>query len=207
MWTTLTTRLAAPALVALAVATCAPPDAPVAPPPDLAPLPPAVTAPEIDEPYLPPVPTVTAGPRGPMEMTLVVRAETTAAEAGALVVAAPPRLVLTLAPCHFTEAEPDFEPVVSEQDCRAVNRTSFEGRSQRALVVPPGDYEIEVHNAAFDRDLGFWLRREDDWSISAVSAGGVPSGGSRSWLVSLTPGRWIYSCPLSPTPDYLLIVR
>lgn len=179
------------------------------PPPELAtPNLEAAPLPELEAPALPPVlPTPTPTAVGAFEMLLPVTEEVSAEELG-LLTRAEGRLALTLdlAPCRFAAAEPETstEPV---SDCRAWNRVSAHDRTQRAIVVHPGTYEIVVRNEAFERGLGLWLRREDEPSLPVIAGGGANLDGEARWSVELTSGRYIYSCPLSPTPDYLLIVR
>ncbi|MFT6395893.1 MAG: hypothetical protein ACJAYU_000635 [Bradymonadia bacterium] len=142
-------------------------------------------------------------------MLLSVTEELSAAEAGVLLVGpGANRLSFELDACRFTAAEPNWDAGETEEDhCRNINRATVHNRSARALVVHPGEYEFLVSNSAFERPLGFWLRREDDPNTPILTGGGAQFGASKSWSAELLPGRYIYSCPLSPTPDYLLIVR
>lgn len=170
----------------------------------------AAPAPEFVAPELPPVlPAPTPTALAASEMLLTVSEEISAAEAGILSVEpGANRLNLTLGACRMEAAEPDWDAgEVDEDHCRAINRTTVHGRTARALVVHPGEYEFVVTNSAFERPLGLWLRREDDQNTPVLSGGGADFGENKSWTAELLPGRYIYSCPLSPTPDYLLIVR
>lgn len=159
------------------------------------------------EPYLPPVPDGVDRSAPPPGLVLPVRGERLAADAGAVEPGDVPRLVLTLAPCRFEPAEPEGPAPPEADDCRAHNRETFFERSQDALVVPPGVYDIVVRNRAFDRPLGLWLRAETEPGSALVSAGGIEPGGERVWRTTLTEGSYLYSCPLSPTPSYRLVVR
>lgn len=196
------------ALACAFAASCAPQArAPVAasPPAELAPEP--VTPERAPEP--PPLPTppdVDAPPPGPTEMLLDVAREQSAAEVGALDVADGVTLTLHVAPCRIAEAEPSarFE---ARADCRAVNRATVRSREQTALVVPPGTVRFVVENTRDEGDAGFWLRADGRIDAALVSAGGIAPGASLSWDVPLEPGTYTYACPLSPTPDYTLIVR
>lgn len=170
----------------------------------------AAPTPEYSAPELPPVlpapaPTAIAA----SEMFLTVTEEVSAAEAGVLVVEpGANRLNFELDACRFTAAEPDWNAGDAEAGhCREINRATVHSRGARALVVHPGEYEFQVTNSAFERPLGFWLRREDDPNVPILTGGGASFGGHNSWSAELLPGRYVYSCPLSPTPDYLLIVR
>lgn len=112
-----------------------------------------------------------------------------------------------LRPCRFAHAEPGFTTDAPDGHCRDVNQTTMDERAQRALVLSPGTWVVTVTNDAFDRELGLWLRSTEAPEVPIISAGGIARGESRQFTVALTPGEYIYSCPLSPTPDYTLIVR
>lgn len=140
-------------------------------------------------------------------MELAVEGEALASRVGALEPGYPVTLRLTLRPCRVAEAEPGFDWSVDEDHCREVNRATFAERTQRALVVSPGEYIVRVTNDAFDRELGLWLRRTNQPETPIISAGGIGRDESRGWTVELEPGTYTYSCPLSPTPDYRLVVR
>lgn len=205
------------AIVFAASAACAPsmtPSPPSGPPAALAPAPAPLVV-EVDTPELPPVPTVEDGPRAATELQVALADEISAEALGALApareVGGVPRVLLTLEPCRFAPAETANSPSAPDpgtlDHCRRANQAGFSARRAHALVVPPGTWELEVQNEAFDRALGLWLRREDDPTDTRISAGGIPAGESRSFMVTLEPGRYLYSCPLSPTADYVLIVR
>jgi hypothetical protein len=116
-------------------------------------------------------------------------------------------LTLTQAPCRFVENEPDAQFEASSAiGCRKFSYEALPTRGQRALRVAAGRWRIEVHNAGTGRDLGFWLRREDD-GFTVVSAGGIASDARGMYVVDLAAGRYLYSCPLNPTPSYLLVVQ
>ena len=63
-------------------------------------------------------------------------------------------------------------------------------------------------------ELGFWLRSKDyDWrnplhklTKTNISGGGLSTGKTNEYEVTLKPGEYVYSCPLNPTPDYRLVV-
>ena len=192
--------------VALLVA-CATPRS--EPPAELAsPMLEAAPVPELEAPELPPVlPTPPPTSVGAFEMLLPVAEELTAEELG-LLEEGPDGLALRLEllPCRFAAAEP-ARTLDPSDACRATNGATVHERTQVALVVHPGTYELIVENNAFDRALGLWLRREDEPTLPIVAGGGAEMGAEARWSVELLPGRYLYSCPLSPTPDYVLIVR
>lgn len=189
-------------LVACASPRSGPPSELATPNLEAAPLP-QLAAPELPPVLPPPAPTSV----GAFELVLPIAEEIAAAELGILEhLEGRSTLTFELARCRFTAAEPDAQDV-PEDDCRSWNAETVHERSQRAIVVHPGAYEFVVQNRAYDRALGFWLRREDEPTLPIVAGGGAEAEGEARWNVELEPGRYVYSCPLSPTPDYVLIVR
>lgn len=147
--------------------------------------------------------------RAPDDLTVPTVAVVDAAAAGLVDGSTtPPTLRLTQAPCRFVEAEPDasWDAQVAT-DCRAFHQEQFDGRSHRALRLAPGSWQIAVTNASVGRDVGLWLRSEDPSVAPLVSSGGVAPGETLTWAVELSPGRYLYSCPLNPTANYLIEVE
>lgn len=169
------------------------PAAPAVPPP----------APAARQPYDP-----LASVRSPTDLTLAPLQRVDAVAAG---VARPGgargTLHLTVDGCRIVEPEP-LAPTASSDvaTCRRSVREDFDDRGQRVLVVPAGSWEIVVDNVRTERDAGLWLRDARAPERTLVSAGGIAAGGTARYEVELTPGQWIYSCPITPTPDYLLVV-
>lgn len=150
------------------------------------------------------------GVRPPDDMVMHRIDEVDAAAAGALHHESG-RAVLrfTHAGCGFVEAEPLLRslPTGSAPDCRDFHRETFERRRQRILRVEADTYIIEVRNAGGERALGFWLREHRQHSPRTyISYGGVAPDQSARFTVTLPPGEYLYSCPLSPSADYLLRV-
>jgi hypothetical protein len=119
-----------------------------------------------------------------------------------------PAIRLTVAGCRVEEAEPDFSVAdPTREACVEANRLQFASRSQRALVLSAGLWRLVVENRHPDRDAGLWIRRADDPSATVLSAGGAFPGEEQTYEVELTPGDYLYSCPMTPTVDYRLEVR
>ncbi|HAA91953.1 MAG TPA: hypothetical protein DCS82_02945 [Rhodospirillaceae bacterium] len=132
----------------------------------------------------------------------------------------PQVLKLTQIGCQFVESENGvnhgYQPK-SAADCKKINKETGKDRLTKAkeIVVKPGKYVIRVTNKNVPYALGFWIRSEGyDWknplhkvSKLSVSGGGLTLGKSRDYEVELKPGRYTYSCPLNPTPDYTLVVK
>ncbi len=58
--------------------------------------------------------------------------------------------------------------------------------------------------------LGFWLRGSGivgRVTLPSVSGGGLTTGATMDYAVTLKAGEYLYSCPLNPTPEYRLVVE
>jgi hypothetical protein len=42
--------------------------------------------------------------------------------------------------------------------------------------------------------------------LPSTSGGGLTLGTSRDYTIELKPGKYVYSCPLNPTPNYKIEV-
>ena len=124
---------------------------------------------------------------------------------------------LTQVPCQFLDVEADHGfKTTKKADCDAINAKTTEQRLQQAKVMElkSGDYVFRVKNKNVPYELGFWLREKDyDWrnplhklSKVSISGGGLTTGNSRDYEVTLKPGEYLFSCPLNTTPDYRLVV-
>ena len=124
---------------------------------------------------------------------------------------------LTQTPCQFLDVEADqgFKST-KKADCDAINAKTAKERLEKAKVLElkAGDFIFKVANKNVPYELGFWLREKDyDWrnpihklTKISVSGGGLTTGKSRDYEVTLKPGEYLYSCPLNTTPDYRLVV-
>ena len=101
-------------------------------------------------------------------------------------------------------------------DCEAVNAKTGAARLAEAtmLRLKPGEYIFRVTNKDVPYSLGFLLRSKGyDWANpihkltkTSISGGGMTTGKTLEYTVTLKPGEYVYSCPLNTTPDYRLIV-
>ncbi|MFT5720097.1 MAG: hypothetical protein ACI9W6_000387 [Motiliproteus sp.] len=122
---------------------------------------------------------------------------------------------LTQLPCQFLESEAGINHgfrSASAEDCKQVNSDTAAARLQAVepMVLKPGKYLFRVTNQDVPYALGFWLRGEGlvgRATLPNVSGGGMTTGTTLEYEVELKPGRYLYSCPLNPTPDYRLVVR
>lgn len=147
--------------------------------------------------------------RFPLELTLRIQDIRDADELGIWSVEDDgPVLELHASSCRFADAEPFWTASESDRDgCIETNRTAFEDRTQVAIRVPSGDARVRIVNQGVGRPVGLWIRPTEDPGVTVLSVGGVADGEAREFEISLEPGTYLYSCPLNPTPDYLLMVE
>ena len=125
---------------------------------------------------------------------------------------------LTQTGCQFLEPEGEDREFATntKADCVTVNQKTGTERlnDSEVLHLKPGTHTFRVTNRDVPYELGFWLRSEGyDWrnplhklTKTSVSGGGLTEGTTQDYTVTLTPGEYLYSCPLNPTPDYRLVV-
>jgi len=128
-------------------------------------------------------------------------------------------ITLTQTGCQFLEPEGTDHAykTAKADDCNAINAKTGKDRLAESNVVKlkAGEYIFRVTNKNVPYDLGFWLRDKDyDWrnplhklSKTSVSGGGLSTGKTKDYKVTLKPGEYVYSCPLNPTPDYRVVVE
>lgn len=125
---------------------------------------------------------------------------------------------ITQVPCQFLEPEAtnhDYK-TTKKADCVAINDKTGKMRVQdsKVLKLTPGKYIFRVTNKDVPYEVGFWLRTKGyDWrnpidklTKTSVSGGGLTEGKTKDYAVTLTPGDYVYSCPLNPTPNYKIVV-
>ncbi|NWF38738.1 hypothetical protein F3F96_06280 [Mariprofundus sp. NF] len=121
-------------------------------------------------------------------------------------------VTLTQTACQIIEAEADMQHYKADRAdaCEAVNEKTGELRLQKAtaLRLKAGDYIFRVSNKDVPYALGFWLRGVglSRYTLPSVSGGGLHTGDTKDYRVRLEAGEYRYSCPLNPTPDYVLFV-
>jgi hypothetical protein len=152
----------------------------------------------------------------PSSICVTLIAATMLLLAGGVQAAADPTVIeLNQAPCQFLESEGGVDHGYqsrSAADCVAINERTGEARLARAepLVLAPGEYIFRVRNRDVLYELGFWLRGDGliaRATLPSVSGGGLATGTTQDYRITLEPGAYVYSCPLNPTPDYPLVVR
>lgn len=80
------------------------------------------------------------------------------------------------------------------------------------LELKAGKYIFQVTNKNVDKEVGFWLRKKTadgkGKSLPNSDAGHLKGGETgKTGVVMLEPGEYLYSCPLNPTPHYLITVK
>ncbi len=122
-----------------------------------------------------------------------------------------PVVVLNLTGCRVREAEPRAVPLTASAPggCEALNRASLPVRERafRRLRLPAGRYVFRVFNADVAWAAGFEMRGATDASLPKATGQGIAPGTGKDFLIDLKPGRYLYRCPLSPTPEYPLLVE
>ena len=120
---------------------------------------------------------------------------------------------LTQTPCQFLEPEGVDQGYSSTRkaDCEAINAKSGDQRvsNSETITLAPGDYVFRVANKNVPYGLGFWLRGDglvNRATLPSVSGGGLATGTSKDYKITLKPGEYVFSCPLNTTPDYKLVV-
>ncbi len=123
-------------------------------------------------------------------------------------------ITLTQTPCQFVETEGTDHGYTanSAADCKTINKQSGAERVAKSNVIKlkPGAYTFRVTNKNVPYDLGFWLRGQGvvgRTTLPSVSGGGLKPGVTKDYNITLKPGKYYFSCPLNPTPDYELIVE
>ena len=125
---------------------------------------------------------------------------------------------LTQTGCQFLEPEGmDHQyQTAQKSDCETINAKTAKDRLAKSevMTLKPGDYVFRVTNKNVPYELGFWFRDKDyDWrnplhklSKVSVSGGGLVTGKTNDYVVTLKPGEYVFSCPLNTTPDYRVVV-
>jgi hypothetical protein len=122
-------------------------------------------------------------------------------------------ITLTQTGCQFLESERvDYKfDTTKAEDCQRINGETLSDRQQSfsPLQLAPGEYIFRVTNRDVPYELGFYLRGAglSQATLPQISGGGMLQGTTQEYRVSLRPGRYVFSCPLNPTPDYPLVVQ
>jgi len=129
--------------------------------------------------------------------------------------AEPTVVTLTQVGCQFLESENDVDHgfvTEKQKDCENINTENGDERlaDSKTIELAAGDYVFRVTNKNVPYPLGFWLRGDglaNRALLPSVSGGGLVTGKTLDYEITLKPGEYVYSCPLNPTPDYKLVVN
>ncbi|MFQ5353320.1 MAG: hypothetical protein ACE5DR_00100 [Thermodesulfobacteriota bacterium] len=114
-------------------------------------------------------------------------------------------------PCTIIEAEENPRTFVSNNidDCKRINKETARERTFKVLRLKAGKTIFRVTNDNVPYPLGFWVRGKGvaRLTLPSVSGGGLDTGATKDYVIDLKPGKYLYSCPLNPTPDYPLVVE
>lgn len=122
-------------------------------------------------------------------------------------------ITLTQTGCQFLEPEGKDHGYTTQsaEDCEKINAKRGDKRLKKSqtITLKAGTYHFDVENKNVPYTLGFWLRGAGFQRVllPSVSGGGIEQGETKRYTVTLTPGKYVYSCPLNPTPDYALVVE
>ncbi len=80
----------------------------------------------------------------------------------------------------------------------------------KELKLKPGNYVFKIVNKGVNHEVGFYLQENDEKgkAVAGSDAGHVRNGETTTTgTVTLTKGKYVYSCPLNPTPHYVITVE
>lgn len=99
-------------------------------------------------------------------------------------------------------------------DAKVISLEQTDGQfTIQSLTLPAGDYTFEIANNDVDHEVGFVLAPKGKTDVAnhikdAYLTETVATGKkSTSKVVHLTPGEYVYFCPMNPTPQYTLTVK
>lgn len=122
---------------------------------------------------------------------------------------------LTQTGCQFLQPEQGYDhrfKTKQATDCVEINSETGADRlaEVKPLVLKPGRYVFRIQNRDVPYQLGFYLRASSRLIRALrpkVVGGGIEQGETKDYEVELVAGKYLYSCPLNPTPDYPLTVK
>jgi hypothetical protein len=129
--------------------------------------------------------------------------------------ASPTIIDLTQTGCQFLEPEQGYDhrfKTKQATDCVEINAETGADRiaEVKPIVLKPGKYVFRIQNRDVPYQLGFYLRSSSRLIRALrpkVVGGGIEQGETKDYEVELVAGKYLYSCPLNPTPDYPLTVK
>ncbi len=109
-----------------------------------------------------------------------------------------------------------FAFTTNAQEAKKISLEQTKGEfTQKSVTVSEGTYIFEIANTGVDHNVGFVLvpegkdasKPENHISTAYVTAPVATNATGKSNKVELKKGKYVYFCPLNPTPQYTLIVE
>lgn len=104
-----------------------------------------------------------------------------------------------------------------EKGVTVIELTQVEGQFQtQELNLKPGKYQFRVVNKSVDHEVGFVIQKASDKDgdlmetavENSFTSEHVKMGDAQyTGIVELQKGKYVYSCPLNPTPHYTIAVK
>ena len=114
----------------------------------------------------------------------------------------------------FCPLNPTKEYPLTVKDVKKVRLEQMTGKfTTENLMLEAGSYQFEIVNNGVDHEVGFVLapkgKTDQPNHIKEAYVKAPVKDGSSSMtnIVSLTPGEYVYFCPLNPTKEYSLVVK
>lgn len=80
----------------------------------------------------------------------------------------------------------------------------------KELKLKAGAYVFKIVNRGIDHKVGFYLQHDNEKGrkVAKSDTGLIGTNkSSKTGVVTLKPGTYVYSCPLNPTPHYVITVE
>ncbi len=86
----------------------------------------------------------------------------------------------------------------------------------QSITLEPGKYQFRVTNSDVEKEVGFVIQKESDKNedvtktalVNSFTTSLIKKGETQvTGVVELSQGRYVYSCPLNPTPKYILTIN
>ena len=109
-----------------------------------------------------------------------------------------------------TELKQHVRKEIRRRRKRREKRIKQRIKEAKVMTLKPGNYTFRITNKNVPYGLGFWLRGQGvigRATLPSVSGGGLTTGATKDYEITLKPGKYYFSCPLNPTPDYQIVVE
>jgi plastocyanin len=119
----------------------------------------------------------------------------------------PPPPSTPVAPTPAQTPAPTPAPAAPTEIELAQTPGQFENKELR---LKPGQYVFKIVNKGVKHEVGFYLQENDEKgkAVAGSEAGHVKDGeATKTGTVTLAKGKYVYSCPLNPTPHYVITVE